>query len=335
MDKPYVRKFELQPFKGTRRGISWRIWTISWFNFRYQWSRSRALKVSVSLILFIVLLSNMMILFGPFSLGQGSAPNDVLEDHLWGTARNFVRFQVLIAASDETDPVYDTGYSLLFLIGLIMMGAGLISDDRKNLMDEIYDSKISRRMYMLGKFGSLFLFGNLLLTIPSIIQWVLLIIGVAGVDILQAVPVLIGVVFFTEIVVIILTLVILAFSSLFENRFYAGILVFGFFLAITVVFSSSLGNTHSFTPLLYLDLFTVLTTLSFLLQGEPSVIYYNSINGIPVQFPLDLTQEAGILIVPFLIIFSIINIFLCLYRVVWRYQSPISYVWGFARRRIS
>ncbi|MHA2224508.1 MAG: hypothetical protein ACXAC8_04855 [Candidatus Hodarchaeales archaeon] len=64
----------------------------------------------------------------------------ILEDHLWGTIRKIVRFQVLIAAPDEIDPVFDTGYSIFMLIGLIMIGAGLISDDKKYKVLDIYDS---------------------------------------------------------------------------------------------------------------------------------------------------------------------------------------------------
>ena len=335
MEEAYVRKFELQPYAGARRGIIWKIWTVAWFNLQYQWNRSRALKICVSLIFFLYLLSNMMLMFGPDSSGQMIDPNTILEDHLWETARNFVRFQVLVAAPDETDPMFDTGYSILFLIGLILMGAGLISDDRRNRMDEIYDSKISRRLYFLGKFGSLFLFGNLLLVIPSMIEWVLLIVGIKGVDVIQAVPVLVGVFLFTEIVIVCLTVVILLFSSLFTNRIYSGILAFGFFLAISSVFSSPLGINQSFTPLMYLDLFTVLTILSFLFQGEKNVIYFINTNDVPVQLILDLTKEPGLLIFPFLFLFTLFNGFLCYLQIVWTGKSPVSYLWGFIRRRLS
>jgi ABC-type transport system involved in multi-copper enzyme maturation permease subunit len=275
----------------------------------------------------------MIVLFGPSSSEQILNPNNVLEDHLWGTVRKFVRFQVLITASDETDPMFDTGYSFLFLIGLILMGSGLISDDRRNRMDEIYDSKISRNTYLVGKFGSLFLFGNLLLVIPSVIEWVLLIVGIKGVDVIQAVPVLVGVILFTEIVLFCLTVVILSFSSLFTNRIYSGILAFAFFLAITNVFTSFSSNSQSFSPLMYLDLFTVLTILSFLLQGEQSVIYYNTINEVPFQISLDLTKDPGFLILPFLLIFFLLNCFLCYYQIVWTHKSPRSYLWRFIHNR--
>lgn len=268
-----------------------------------------------------------MILFGPLSSGQTSNPNDVLEEHLWGTVRNFVRFQVLIATPDETDPMFDTGYSILFLIGLILMGAGLISDDRRNLMDEIYESKISRRTYLFGKFGSILLFGNLLLVIPTIIEWGLLIVGISNVDIMEAIPVLIGVIVFAEIVVFVLSLVVLSFSSLFTNRIFSSILVFGFFLAITSIFASFVVNNQSFTPIMYLDLFTVLTILSFLFQGEQTVIYYDISDEILVQIPLDLTGDAGFLIFPFLFVFISINCLLCYMRVIWRDKYSITTLW--------
>ena len=117
-----------------------------------------------------------MLLSGPSYLMQSESPNDLLEDHLWGTIRKFIRFQVLIAAPDEIDPVFDTGYSIFMLIGLILIGAGLISDDKRYKVLDIYDSKIDRKTYLTGKYGTLILFGNLLFTLPCIIEWGLLII---------------------------------------------------------------------------------------------------------------------------------------------------------------
>ncbi|MHA2305170.1 MAG: hypothetical protein ACXACU_07225, partial [Candidatus Hodarchaeales archaeon] len=192
MEDTYARKFGIYPYKGTRRGKIWRIWSIAWFNLSHQWNRSRMVKIWLSFIAFILILSNLMLFIGPSYLLPTGSPNEILEDHLWGTIRKFVRFQVLIATPDEIDPVFDTGYSIFMLIGLIMIGAGLISDDKKYKVLDIYDSKIDRKSYLTGKYGTLILFGNLLFTLPCILEWVLLIVGVEGIDLLAAIPVLIG-----------------------------------------------------------------------------------------------------------------------------------------------
>jgi hypothetical protein len=143
---------------------------------------------------------------------------------------------------------------------------------------------------------------------------------------------LIGVVIFTEIVILILSFVILSFSSLFSNRIYSSILVFGFFLVITSLFTSHIANHQSFTPIMYLDLFTVLTILSFLFQGEPRVIYYDVSNEIYTQIPLDLTGSAGLLIFPFLFIFISINCLVCYLRIIKRGKVTIPSVWNKIRQ---
>jgi hypothetical protein len=264
-----------------------------------------------------------MLFIGPSYLLPTGSPNEILEDHLWGTIRKFVRFQVLIATPDEIDPVFDTGYSIFMLIGLIMIGAGLISDDKKHKVLDIYDSKIDRKSYLTGKYGTLILFGNLLFTLPCIVEWVLLIVGVEGIDILAAIPVLIGVILFTEIMILVLVSFVLTFSSLTNNRLYSGVLAFAFFLSISKVISGFIGVTDAFTPLMYLDFFTVLSVLSFLIQGEKSVVYYDSTGGIDFNLLLDLTGQAGILLLPFLGFFICLSLLICYYQVVWRHQHSI------------
>lgn len=325
MDKTYARKFGFYPYQGTRRGKTWRIWSIARFNLSHQWNRSRFVKIWIGFIVFILVLSNLMLISGSTSiLVPTESPNEVLEDHIWSTIRKFVRFQVLITASDEMDPVFDTGYSIFMLIGLIMIGAGLISDDKKYKALEIYDSRIDRTSYLTGKFGSLVLFGNLLFTLPCIAEWVLLVVGLEGVDILKAIPVLISVILFTETMILVLASIVLTFSSITENRLYSGVIAFGFFLSLAKVISGFIGVTDTFTPLMYLDFFTALSVLTFLLQGEVSVVYYNtSITGIDYNLILDLSGQAGTLVLLFLGLFICLSLLICYYQVVWKHHHSL------------
>ncbi|MFX0084100.1 MAG: hypothetical protein ACFFAU_00365 [Candidatus Hodarchaeota archaeon] len=324
MDEIYAKKYEFYPYKGTRRGKLWRIWSIAWVNLVHQLNRSLLVKIWLGFIIFILILSNLMLLIGAPSMLPTGSPNEILEDHLWGTIRKFVRFQVLIVTPDESDPVFDTGYSIFMLIGLIMIGAGLISDDQKYRISEIYDSKIDRKDYLVGKFGSLVLFGNLLFTLPCIIEWGLLIVGINGVDIIRAIPVLFGTILFTEILIIVLASFILTFSSLTETRLYSGIFAFGFFLSISKIISGIIGVAESFTPLMYMDFFTVLSVLSYIIQGEKSVAYYDTtLNGVDFNLMIDLTGRAGFLILPFLAFFICFSLSICCYQVVWKRYSPL------------
>jgi len=323
-EETYARKFGFHPYQGTRRGRFWRIWSIAWFNLSHQWNRSSLVKFWLCFLAFILILSNLMLLNGPSNLLPNGSPNDVLEDHLWGTVRKFVRFQVLISAPDEINPIFDTGYSIFMLIGLILIGAGLISDDKKNKVLDLYDSKIDRKSYLAGKFGTLILFGNLLFTLPCIVEWGLLLAGIEGIDLLAAIPILFGVILFTEILILVLTSIVLTFSSLTKSRLYSGILAFAFFLSISKVVSGLTGVANTFNPLMYLDFFTVLSVLTFLFQGEESVVYYDtSLNGIDYNLIFDLSGQAGALIFPFLGLFICLSLLICYYQVVWRVHNSL------------
>jgi len=242
--------------------------------------------------------------------------NEILEDHLWDTVRDFARFQVMITSLDETDPTFDTGFSIIMLIGVVMMGAGLISDDLKYKTSEIYDSKIDRSEYLLGKYGALIIFGNLFYTLPCIIEWILLVMGIGGaLDILTALPVLFGVILFTEILTMVLSSIILIFSTLTQRRLYAGLFAFLFFLSSTIVIQSLSGQTESFQPIMYLDFFTVISIFSYILAGETKVLYYASE---PEGIVFDLTGLAGALVIPMIAMFIIGGLLISSYRVVFR-----------------
>lgn len=258
----------------------------------------------------------MFLFMGIGGLLETSTPNEILEDHLWGTVRDFARFQAMVTSIDETDPTFDTGFSILMLIAVVMMGAGLISDDYKYKVSEIYDSKIDRFEYLMGKYGSLIIFGNLFITFPCVIEWVLLIVGIGGlIDFIAAIQVLCFVILFTEVMTLVLSSIVLVFSSLTQRRLYAGLLAFMFFLSSTIIVQALTGQTDVFSPIMYLDFFTVLSVFSFMLAGETSVIYYSSeAEGIV----FNLTGLAGTLVIPAILLFIVGGLLLCGYRVIWR-----------------
>ncbi|MFX0172415.1 MAG: hypothetical protein ACFE9L_10875 [Candidatus Hodarchaeota archaeon] len=319
--KAFVERFHFRPYDGSRQRRLWRLWSIAWFNMIHQWHRSRVLKIVIALILLILFLSNLTLLTGIDWLLETKTANEILEDHLWGTIRNFVRFQVMITSHDEVNPVFDTGYSIIMLVGLIMMGAGLISDDRRHKVMEIYDSRISRTEYLIGKFGALILFGNILFTSPCILEWILAVVGINGVNIIAALPILLEVVIFTEVLILVLTSFILTFSSLTQRSLYAGMFTFLFFLAIATIRSALVGSPDTFSPLMYLDFFTVLSVFSFMLQGETTVFYYDAtVSGTNFSIPLDLTGLAGFLVLPMILFFIIASLSICSFQLTWKHS---------------
>lgn len=320
-EEAYVQTFKFRPYKGTRKGRIGRVWEIAWFNMAHQWHRSRVLKVLIGITIFILIIPNMFLFVGTDTLLETKTANEILEDHLWRTIRNFVRFQVLISSPEETDPTFDTGYSILMLISAIMMGAGLISDDIKNKMSEVYYSKIDRVEYLFGKYGSLIIFGNLFYTLPCVIEWGLLIVGIRGVDVLLALPVLFNVILFTEVLTFVLTSIILAFSSLTQRRLYAGLLGFMFFLAMNILIQSLTTQVGNFVPIMYLDVFTALSVFSFMLVGETTVLYISS--DIESRIILDLTGLAGSMAIPTIVAFFGGGMLICLFQVMWRHSRSL------------
>jgi hypothetical protein len=310
----YARKFTFQSFEGKRKGRLWRIGAIAWFNLIYQWQRSRALKILIFFIMFILIMSNLFLFTSGLELSDTKNANDVLDEHLWGTIRKFARFHVLITSVSETDPVHDTGYSIFMIIGLIMVGAGLVSDDMRYKVSEIYDSKISRNEYILGKYGTLILFGNLLFTLPCFLEWVLVIIGISGVNILEAIPTLLGVILFSEILICVLSSFILTFSSLTQKRLYSGLFSFAFFLTISNLIPTLVSPADTFSPILYIDFFTVLSIFSFMINGETRVIYYGN-----CILTLDLTGWAGLLVLPMIVFYILSSFIVCYYQLIWRH----------------
>ena len=315
-DEVYVRKFKFRPFEGHYRGRIWRIWTVARFNMTHQWHRSRVFKILIIFTLFILIIPNMFLLVGIDELLRVNTANEILEDHLWDTVRDFARFQVMITSIDETDPTFDTGYAIIMLIAVVMMGAGLISDDLKYKVSEIYDSKLDRTEYLLGKYGALFLFGNLFYTLPCIIEWILLVVGIGGaVDILTALPVLFEVILFTEILTMVLSSIVLIFSSLTQRRLYAGLFAFLFLLSSTMVIQALSGQADSFEPIMYLDFFTVISVFSYMLAGETKVLYFaTETEGIV----FDLTGIAGTLVIPMIAVFILGGLLISSIRVVFR-----------------
>jgi len=323
-DQAYAKQFEFRSFDEVRRGRAWRIWSIAWFNLTHQWKRSRFLKVVMVLIIFIILLSNLMLLSRIDMLLEIFTPNEILANHIWDTFRKFVRFQVLIASPAELDPVFDTGYSIFMLIGFIIMGSGLISDDLQHQALELYDAKINRLDYLFGKYGALLLFGNVLFTLPCICEWFLIVIGVPEVDILQAIPTLIGVIIFTEVLTLILTSIILTFSSFTQKRTFAGVFAFGFLLLTSKGVSAIVGFPGSFTPVMYLDMFTVLSVFSYLITGETAIMYYDTTaTGVDFNLLIELTGLASSLVLPFILLFLVLSFLICFYSLVWRNSHPL------------
>ncbi|MHA2239932.1 MAG: hypothetical protein ACXAB2_16450, partial [Candidatus Hodarchaeales archaeon] len=249
----YVRKFSFRPFEGFRKGRIYRLWATSWQWWAHQWDRSRAVKILLGFLIFTLVITNLFLLsFKDFMLldpttggpainpatGEPMTTNDLLEDNLLSLVRGLVTFQTEYHASDDSgdsETFSIGGLSIFILILVALVGSGLISDDVSNLTTEIYYSKLERHEYILGKYGAFLIFGNLIIVLPFILEYILLVVGLGDIDLIESLPVLLQSIIIAEVMVITFASVVLGFSALTSRRLYAGLTAFMFLFVMNML----------------------------------------------------------------------------------------------------
>ncbi|MHA1996102.1 MAG: ABC transporter permease [Candidatus Hodarchaeales archaeon] len=295
----YVRKFSFRPFTGFRRGRIYRIWSISWHWWAHEWSRSRAIKFLIGFQIFTLFLTNLFVLTTK-DLVLLANPNltteQMLEDTLIPLIRGLVSFQTEIRGGDSNG---DNGFgggsfsiggtSIFILLLAVLVGSGLIADDISNKTNEIYYSKLEKYEYILGKFGAFFIFGNVMITLPYMIEFGLLFVGLGNIDLISVLPLLVHVIIFTELINLTYAAIILAFSSLTSRRLYAGLTTFMIlFLASMIIPAIAFAGRGDVGLQLLGDVLTLLLICSYILAGETKLDFFGG------EFTLNLADGIGI-----------------------------------------
>ena len=277
-NEAYVRKFAFRPFSGRRRGRFYRLWSTSWHWWISEWRRSRSINILFGVFIFTLVITNIFMLVmkeALYAFDPTLTPNGLLESTIKDLIRSIVSFQSQFeAGGDEVgDSMSIGGLSIFVLIMVVLIGSGLISDDLSNNTIEVYYSKMEKYEYLLAKIGAFMLAGTTLITLPLIIEFILLVIGIGDVDILKAIPVLVYVIVFTELIVITYGIVLLAFSSLSRRRLYTGLTTFMlFFLISMIVPNLAIDNGEVGLAVLF-DILGILIFISYLLEGVTSIEY--------------------------------------------------------------
>jgi len=173
--------------------------------------------------------------------GEQITTNDLLEDNLLALVRGVVTFQTTFSSESPGGGemmMSIGGLSIFFLILVALVGSGLIADDISNQTTEIYYSKLERHEYILGKFGAFFLFGNIVIVLPFVLEFFLLVAGLGEISLIQAFPVLIQSILITEIMVLTFASIVLGFSALTSRRLYAGLTAFMFLFIMNMIIPS-------------------------------------------------------------------------------------------------
>ena len=276
----YARKFSFRSFEGTRRGRAYRVCIVAWDWWIHQWKRSRTTKILTVVLLFFLILTNML-LFTFIDMKRQTSPNltnkDILEGVLLQLVRGVVSFQTeFYAIGEGSESIMMTfgGLSIFIILFMVLIGSGLISDDISNNNTEIYFSKLERYEYILGKFGAFVISGNILITIPFILEFFLLFIGIGGIDFIAALPILLNVIIMSELFILTFASIILAFSSLTDKRLYAGVMAYMYFFTTNMIIPSLAFTTEGEVGLVILfDILTVLLIASYLVVGKTELLY--------------------------------------------------------------
>ena len=334
----YVRKFAFRPFEGTRRGRIYRLWAVSWHWWVHQWKRSRAVKFFIGFLIFTFVLTNMflfsmkdiMLLPDPVT-GETITTNELLEDNILTMIRGVVTFGMAFSTEngDGSGATMNIGGTSIFiLILVVLVGSGLIADDISNQTNEIYYSKLEKYEYVLGKFGAFFLFGNIVLTLPYVFEFFLLVIGIGNIDMIAALPVLINVIVFTELITITYSAIILALSSLTNRRLYAGLSAFMLLFVINMIVPSLAFTGDEVSPIILIDVLTVLLLTSYILAGTTTVSYQSFVgpegHGVMKYFTINLTDGIGLeswMVLGALGIFILLGFLIVVVQVYWRHSK--------------
>ncbi len=335
----YVRKFAFRPYEGTRRGRIYRLWAVSWHWWVHQWERSRAVKFFIGFLIFTFVLMNMflfmtkdiMLLPDPVT-AEALTPNDLLEDTILTMVREVVTFGMAFSTGNGDDVSGATinvgGASIFILILVVLVGSGLIADDISNQTNEIYYSKLEKHEYVLGKFGAFFLFGNIVLTLPYVFEFLLLVIGIGNIDMITALPVLITVIMFTELITITYSSIMLAFSSLTNRRLYAGLSAFMLLFVINMIVPSLAFTGEEVNLVILFDVLTVLLLTSYILTGTTTVEYQSFIGSSDQisgrLFVINLTDGIGLeswMVLGALGLYILVGFLIVVVQVYWRHSK--------------
>lgn len=301
----YVRKFSFRAFEGIRKGRLYRLWATSWQWWAHQWERSRAVKILLGFLIFILVMTNLFLLsFKDFMLntinpetGEQITTNDLLEDNLLALVRSIVTFQTTFSSESPGGGemmMSIGGLSIFILILVALVGSGLIADDVSNQTTEIYYSKLERHEYILGKFGAFFLFGNIVIVLPFVLEFFLLVAGLGEISLIQALPVLIQSILITEIMVLTFASIVLGFSALTSRRLYAGLTAFMFLFVMNMIIPSLAFSDGEVGFQILFDVLTLLLLTSYIITGTTEVIYYPYGEEAGVSRVIDLANGSGI-----------------------------------------
>ncbi|MHA1945239.1 MAG: hypothetical protein ACW97W_03965 [Candidatus Hodarchaeales archaeon] len=276
----HAKRFQFRSFNGIRRGRIYRLCAVSWGWWKHQWQGSRLVKILMAVLLLYFVLTNLLML-SLIDMKRQANPDltntDILRVVLLQLVRGVVSFQTEFYASGEVSESFMFslgGLSILFCTFMVLIGSGLIADDVSNKMTDIYFSKLERYDYIIGKYGAFMIFGNIVITLPSILEFFLLFVGIGKINFISVFPLLFQVILITEVFIVIYASIFLSFSALTQRKLYAGITAFMFiFITNMVIPTLAFASEGEINLAILFDILSLLLISSYILEGVTDLRY--------------------------------------------------------------
>jgi hypothetical protein len=118
------------------------------------------------------------------------------------------------------------------------------------------------------------IFGNIVITLPFILEFFLLFIGIGNIDFISALPILFQVILITELFIVIFASIFLSFSALAKRKLYAGITAFVFIFTTNMVIPSlAFASEGEINLAILFDILSLLLISSYIVEGVTELRY--------------------------------------------------------------
>jgi hypothetical protein len=229
MGTEYVEKFGYRKYTGKTQSRIRRVINLAWFEMTSTWRKSTFGKVLLIIILVLHFFTFFaLIMISPF-LAEASELGKL--EYVRRDLSNIISYYLSIGNASFKPEGLGSDFNLSINIGFLLIpllgiaGSGMFADDKQGHLVEIYLSKLRRTEYATGKVGAVFLYNNIILTLPMIVISFMYVQGF-GVDHFQFLDLYLLIIIFGFTSSLFLGMFILILSIIVEKRSYASLSFF-------------------------------------------------------------------------------------------------------------